>query len=286
VNANYQKRGYLLEEFRLFHLNDTAGTQVDFHYHEFCKVLMLRSGSGGYTVEGNRYSLQQGDIVLIGSRCVHRPEFPSGIPYERIILYIDPAFLRSHSTVDCDLESVFSGEYGHVLRCDDLGKRRLFGMVEELERELSVDAFGRVLVSRGQILRLLVEIGRNLRRGGSNSAQPLAPKDERIRELLEYIDAHLTEELNVDDLADRAYLSKYHLMRRFKSETGQSVHGYISQRRLMLARDLIGRGEAVTDVCFKVGFHSYSSFFRAYVKFFGTTPTGRMESTAREESYE
>ena len=53
--AQYEKRGYLLENFRLFHLKDREGAKVEYHYHEFCKLLMLRSGSGGYTVDGKRY---------------------------------------------------------------------------------------------------------------------------------------------------------------------------------------------------------------------------------------
>ena len=54
MDENYEKRGYLLEDFRLFHLKDDRGTKVDYHYHEFCKIVLLLSGSGSYTVEGRR----------------------------------------------------------------------------------------------------------------------------------------------------------------------------------------------------------------------------------------
>ena len=67
MNSTYQKRGYLLEDFRLFHLRDASGIQTDYHYHEFCKLLVVYSGSGGYTVEGHRYLLKPGDLVLLGS---------------------------------------------------------------------------------------------------------------------------------------------------------------------------------------------------------------------------
>ena len=94
----YEKRGYLLENFRLFHLYTQSGTRVDYHYHEFCKLLLLISGRGGYMVDGQRYLLQPGDVVLVGSRCVHRPELEDGSPYERIIIYISPEFLQQSST--------------------------------------------------------------------------------------------------------------------------------------------------------------------------------------------
>ena len=86
METNYEKRGYLLDDFRLFHLKDKNGTNIDYHYHEFCKLLLLRSGYGGYTVDGQRYDLKTGDAVLIGSQCVHRPEFEPGVLYERVII--------------------------------------------------------------------------------------------------------------------------------------------------------------------------------------------------------
>ena len=59
--VEYEKRGYLLENFRLFHLQSPGGTNVEYHYHEFCKLLLLISGRGGYVVDGQRYILQPGE---------------------------------------------------------------------------------------------------------------------------------------------------------------------------------------------------------------------------------
>lgn len=56
MELNYEKRGYLLEDFRLFHLRDSQGTAVDYHYHEFYKLLLLISGSGRYAVGFGTYS--------------------------------------------------------------------------------------------------------------------------------------------------------------------------------------------------------------------------------------
>ena len=66
-NESYEKRGYLLEDFRLFHLRGAQGVKAEYHYHEFCKLLLLISGSGGYSVEGQRYNLQPGDIVFFAN---------------------------------------------------------------------------------------------------------------------------------------------------------------------------------------------------------------------------
>lgn len=287
MDSTYQKRGYLLEDFRLFHLRDASGIQTDYHYHEFCKLLVLYSGSGGYTVEGHRYLLKPGDLVLLGSHCVHRPEFEPTLPYERVILYISPAFLQRESVGSCQLEQCFSGEQSHVLRLPENRRQRIFSLIAELEQELSGDRFGREIVCNGKLLQLLVEIARSQRQSSAQHPEPIHPTDKTVLAILTHLENHLTEDLSIDQLAEQFYLSKFHMMRRFRQETGTTIHNYISERRLFLARDMLAQGIPSTEVCYRVGFGSYSSFSRAYSKLFGTTPTGRPNSSKkREEPYE
>ena len=280
--TDYEKRGYLLENFRLFHLRTQGDTPVNYHYHEFCKLVLLVSGTGSYTVGDRRYLLQPGDAVLVGSRTVHRPEIDSGCVYERIIIYISPEYLKMQSTADCDLLEVFSGQRGHVIRdC-----KRLFSLASELERELSGTGYGRELLSGAALLRLLVRIGREQRREDLEPPKPVDPTNPRVLSLMRYMEEHLAEDLDVDALAEQFYVSKFHMMRQFRKETGFTVHAYLQQRRLLHARDLMEKGMRATEACYRSGFRSYSSFTRAYGSFFGTTPTGRGASGEREEDYE
>ena len=287
MSDKYAKKGYLLEDFRLFHLKDHGDTKVDYHYHEFYKLLFFVSGKGGYSVEGKRYSLSPGDIILIGKQCVHRPEFEPGTPCERIIFYISPDFLQRESSASCQLTDCFSKEMDHVLRPNEKTRQRLFSIVSGIEQELSSNRYGSDIVSTGILLRLLVEIARSSFRKEVQKPAPMLPKSKRILDIMHYLDEHLTEEINIDALAEKFYISRFHMMRRFREETGATIHGYISDHRLMLARDLISQGVPATEVCFQCGFGSYSSFSRAYGKFFGTTPTGRnISASVLEETYE
>lgn len=285
--TDYQKKGYLLEDYRLFHLRSDTGIRPDYHYHEFNKILLLVSGSGSYVVDGQRYSIRSGDAVLIGSGCVHRPEFEMGMAYERIILYISPEFLQRQSVPSCDLAECFSGAHGHVLRADDSQQKAIFSLAAALEKELSGSEYGREILSNSLLLRLLVQISRCLQKESAQQAGLTEPKNDRVLELIRYMDTHITEDLNIDALAEHVYLSKYHMMRLFRRETGITVHDYLTQRRLLLARDHIRAGLSATDACYRSGWRSYSSFTRAYSKQFGTTPTGRRDTSARqEETYE
>ena len=285
--AQHNKRGFLLENFRLFQLNSQGSTQVENHYHEFCKILLLLQGSGGYFVDGQRYLLQSGDIVLLDAHSIHRPELDLDCPYERIILYISPEYLQRNSTGECSLQSVFSGEKGPVMRLSEERKQKLFRMAARLEQDLEAEGFGREILGSAQLLRLLVELGRNREGTEESKLNPLMPKDPRIVQILRYIDEHIAEDLDAEVIANAFFISKYHMMRQFRQETGTTIHLYITQKRLVKARELMDTGMRATEACYRCGWRSYSSFTRAYNKHLGTTPTGRLDKTsAREADFE
>ena len=66
--------------------------------------------------------------------------------------------------------------------------------------------------------------------------------DSQVEQLLKYINRNLTEDLSIDRLSEKVFFSKYHMMRKFKNETGYTIHNYITSKRLLLARSLINEG--------------------------------------------
>ena len=91
--------------------------------------------------------------------------------------------------------------------------------------------------------------------------------------LLQYLNLHLTEELSIAQLAERFYISKYHMMRRFRQETGYSIHGYLTEKRLLLAQRLLAQGASPSAAGEQAGYQDYSTFSRAYKKQFGHGPS-------------
>jgi len=63
------------------------------------------------------------------------------------------------------------------------------------------------------------------------------------------------------------------MMRRFKEETGYTIHSYIAEKRLLLARQQLQEGASVTEACDRSGYQDYSTFARAYRKRFGVSPS-------------
>ena len=271
----YEVRGYLKEPFRLFHLADSRREHIEYHYHTFHKIIILLAGRAGYAIEGERYDLSPGDFVLVGRGSIHRPEVREDDFYERMILYISPAYLASLGTEDCDLEGCFrqaQTAFRYVYR--DEGGSRVRQLFETLARTVREGGYGAALLERAQFLELMVEVNRVCRGGHQVQA---AAGDSKVVALLQYLNLHLTEELSIDQLAERFYISKYHMMRRFRQETGYSVHGYLTEKRLLLAQQLLARGCTPAEAAVQAGYQDYSTFSRAYKKQFGRSPSADAE---------
>lgn len=279
-------RGYLRENFRLFHLRDADMQAIDWHYHSFHKVVAFLAGHASYAIEGKSYVLEPGDMVLVPRGCIHRPEVRPGLPYERYILYIAPEFLRQISSAESDLEQCFgavAADYQYALRPagPDTAAIRL---LETLQSAMQEPGFGQDLLTESLLVQFLVRISRDL------AAHQLryvtsAQCDEKVVAILRYLNLHLTEPISTEELSRQFYVSKYHMMRRFKAETGYTIHSYVTEKRLLLAREKIARGGSLGQISEECGFGDYSTFSRAYKRQFGVSPNavGKPATLAQDD---
>lgn len=267
----YEKRGYLNEEYRIFEICEQGLPELNYHYHEFHKLLFLRSGNIGYSIEGRHFELKKNDMIIVPAGCVHRPETDAEKLYSRYVLYISPELPIKYSTVGTDLTACFNGSGGAVRFSEEVLNRiqKIFCEMKENDTE----GFGCDVMQRSLILQLMVILGR-WQREPKNAVEGIA-NDRKILDILQYINEHIGDELSIDSIAERFFISKFHMMRRFKEETGYTVHSYVSNKRLLNARQMIASGEGAMDVCYKCGFKDYSTFSRAYGKMFGVSPGGR-----------
>ena len=59
----YEKKGYLLRDFRVFRLKDARLAPIPFHYHDFHKIILFLSGNAEYIIEGRSYPLDRKSVV-------------------------------------------------------------------------------------------------------------------------------------------------------------------------------------------------------------------------------
>ena len=266
----FSREGYLEENYHYFHLRDTAGQERDFHFHDFDKIVLLLAGRVDYAVESVSYALRPWDILLVKHHTIHKALIDKSEPYERIILYLDGSYydrlLPEAHLMDSFDEADRSGEYRLVP--DEEQRKTLEETFRAYERAASDTAFGAQTLRDTYILQLLVLIGR-INAAPRREEQRFDPK---IRQTLSYINENLARELTVDALAEQVYLSRYHFMRLFKAQTGNTVHAYVRQKRLLYAARLIREGTNANQAAESAGFADYSAFHRAFRASFGISP--------------
>lgn len=274
MSLSYTKRGYLNSDFRIFHLTDNVSREFDYHYHDFHKITIFIRGKVKYVVEGKSYDLSPYDIVLVNRGELHRIVVSDKETYERIIVYISPSFIEAYQTESSDLSLCFKKaqeEHSSVLRIQSMEKSALLQTTLRLERSFGDSEFAGDLYRQVLFLEFMIQLNRAALKNNLEFLD--APiYNPKVTHLIQYINDHLSEPLDMDTLASELYISKYHMMRLFKTETSSTIGSYINQKRLLTARDLILQGVSVTDACFQSGFKDYSTFSRAYKKEFKVSP--------------
>ncbi len=294
----YERRGYLNQDFKIFHIVDQKDTQYEPHFHDFHKIILFLQGNVTYQIEGQSYALSPYDIVLVKAGDIHRPIVHDTSVYERFILYISDEFLRSMEDQNNRLDYCFrlaTDSASHVLRIDPSSDHyQLIQMFEQLEKNIYQKehpyGFDDSLppdapLSAGDYVKdacfelyprlLLAELLIHLNRAAlGNQIQFIgkSSSNNKIHGVIEYLSTHLEEDLSIDRLAEHFFTSKFHLMRTFKEETGYTIYHYLTMKRLHKAHAMIGTGPSLTEICFSCGFRNYSTFFRAYKKYYGIAP--------------
>lgn len=269
----YNREGYLNENFRMFHLRDTAGQERDFHFHEFDKIVILISGSVNYMVEGTDYSLKPWDILLVRHHMIHKALIDVSVPYERIIIYINSSYVERFAPNGGLMDCFAAAEKRRfcLMRPDNGEIEKLKDSLDRLDASISDTEFGAELMRGTLLAQLMVQLNRIMQRDSSRE-NTTAEQCGKISAALSYINENITGKLSVDELAAMCYLSRYHFMRLFKQQTGCTVHNYIRQKRLVLAARLIREGMSASSAAAECGFTDYSAFHRAFSQTFGVSP--------------
>ncbi len=236
------------------------------HAHEWLEILYVISGSGTYMVEGHQYPMSAGDIFILRPAEMHNLQIDQDKPYERIVIHFAP-----------DLMEEIGGDHGLLNAFFDrpLGQKNRYNLDDD-KQDILKNAFNGFVFDHVPNVRLNL-IGRLMLfltslDGIYDQLHTHQPTEGFQRQLLEYVNEHLFEDISIQSVADAFYRSRSQISRVFKQATGTSLWDYVTIKRLMAARAMIQRGESAISACTACGFSEYSSFYRAYKSHFGHSP--------------
>lgn len=280
---SYQKTGYLDEDFKLFYITDQNQKSFDYHYHDFHKILIFLQGNVSYAIEGKQYDLKPQDIILVQAGEIHRPVIHDASLYERIIIYVSPAFFETYQQEGHDLFQCFSNashQNSGLIRPEASSSSNsarikaagLSSICQELAASFHDKSFAAPLYQKTKFMEFLILLNRIVLDDPFCYTEAIT-SNPAVQKIIKYINDHISEDaLSVDSIAAAVFLNRSYLMHLFKEETGHTIGKYISEKRLFLARNYLMKGMSVTDACFYSGFKNYSAFYYAYKHKYGTSP--------------
>ena len=235
------------------------------HCHDMYEAIFITSGKGRFVVEGTLIDIKPKTLLFIRPYEYHCVILESGVPYERQVINFSPSALVEDTArlLNTVLLSEDSVKFYSAKTVPD----SVVSIFDRMEASESIPqsqraSYIKMLLSE-LILLTSVSEGESLSRS----------EGELGARVIRYLNENITRDVSLDKLARRFFVSKYYLCRAFKKHNGISVHGYVNQKRVMLAKQLIESGETASAAAYKVGFGDYSAFYRAYVKILGKSPT-------------
>ena len=239
------------------------------HCHDSYEILYVVEGRGKYLIEGAKFDLVPRSLVLIKPFEYHCVEVEADTKYERFVIHFDTENValeikdileRISNAEEYDSGSYYSSGTLSNSIASTFERFKEITDLEAHEREI----YAKLILS--ELIFLLSATGN----------EPIAHDEHKIgAKVARYINEFLDKDISLDIIAKRFFVSKYYLCRIFKKYSGVSIHAYVSQKRVLYAKQLIESGETASGAAYKVGFGDYSAFYRAYVKALGKPPTSK-----------
>ena len=229
--------------------------------HAEYEILLFLEGGLSYVVEDRKYEVFPYTLILVSPNTYHFAVPKGEGRYCRYMV----AFKAQ--AVDAGLlEKTFTHSGCYQLE-ENHPVVQSFRQLHAMRTEALAD-FDNLLLKNlcNQILLGLLIRQRMPETGGSGAEQTLSYP------LIDYIERNLTTIRSVEEIAAHFFVSVSTISHHFKLRMGISLMQYIRQKRLLLARSLLEQGEKPQIAAEKAGFREYSTFYKAYIRYFGAPP--------------
>lgn len=264
------------DDFEIYHRIDPASGFIDPHSHDFYEMYFPRTEGVEYLVDGHRYRVGPGRLLLIAPGQVHSSSVSEkGMVVERVVLWLNTSFIESMTGLLPRFRNLLGdGLKGRNLIAPDPETYELMiGLLFSLLHEKRLNDLDSATLNRLVVAQLLIHISRVLSRAPGGMTGRAAQRYADIMRVYEYISAHLTDELSVAELAETFFMDKNTLTRQFKHVTGMTPAECVRRMRLDAAYTMISHGAGAAEACHECGFADYSAFYRAFRHTFGVSPS-------------
>lgn len=256
------------------HFSDSMDT-IDKRYtaHPQYEIFLLLEGDVTMLINSQRYMIKNGALVLLTSRDLHISMNNAPRTYKRITVMFDPHAIRQFNTEHTNLLDCFSiaaSRQRNILYLSAEQIQTVQTLADPILTNGRSDRFGDDITVLTSLLSLLIFINR-LYRSHLPKIAPL-PLTPIIREIVDYVDSHIDEELSVQSLCHHFSYSVAYISAQFSKQMGLPLKQFIITKKIALSKQLLAESLSVTQVYERCGFGDYSNFIRTFKKTVGVSP--------------
>jgi len=231
------------------------------HSHNMVEVYYFLRGNARFVIEGNIFELERGNILVMASGQTHHLLLEPSVAYERMALLMDTSAVPPE--YEALSEQIYDGANLFTLdKREQIWFEESFSMITKSPDE-----------SQKHLVFSFASMVFGLLSSKLSRTTELKVENDIIKKTINYINKNLSKDLSLDIIANSLYISRVSLNRKFKEMMGCTVWEYVMRRRIYSARQRLFLGGSVTNAYEKSGFKDYSSFFRAYKKIIGISPS-------------
>lgn len=256
----------------------TSQDEVQLHSHTFYELIYCYSGNVEYLVGMQRYRLQRGDIVVVPPGISHRPLFLDQLtePYRRSVFWLSCEFWEHLIQHFPELKR---GIEHYLFRTGGTRWENLYNFfqaaVQESERQ--EPGWQAAVIAQAELLCI------GIARASVKICPPQSEQRELLDEIILYIENNMTDKLSLGQTAQHFHVSESTVSQLFRKRMDVSFYRFVTQRRLIAAKNLIQTGTSLEQTAAEVGFGDYSNFYRTFRREYGITPAAYRQLVRKQK---
>lgn len=259
-------------------LNHENSSPDTFHWHSYFEITCVQKGQGRYFVNGQEYSMDEGDIIIFNNVEPHGWKL-LGEDMHLLVMVFSPEFVAEKLSVfDSEYLKPFverGSNFKNRIGKEETVSHEIRKSIREIYKESEEKREGYRLMIKANVLRILTVLIRAYQ-DESKSGEMLKEKKnamKRLEQAFAYIDSHYCEKITLDEVAASAFMSSNYFSSYFRKVTNISFSDYVTRLRIMHARELLrDTDKSVTEIALACGFNNISNFYRLYKKHIGKPP--------------
>ncbi|MEG1126363.1 MAG: AraC family transcriptional regulator [Oscillospiraceae bacterium] len=249
------------------------------HQHTFLEIIYILDGKGIVEIGEKQYPVTSGDIVVYNAATAHFEESSTETPMEARFVAFDNLQLKD-LPVNCIVppngECIFKAEkYSDTI----------VSLFDIIKNEISSKNEFYIEIAKNASRTLLMYFFRIINQTLNNAA--FLNKGNALNGVLPYIDKNFLNDISLEDIAEKCFVSKYYLSHLFTETLGMSVGQYIKNKKIELAKTYLSENiRSIEDIAARCGFNDINYFGRAFKKATSMTPSNYRKAFAAKQTHE